>query len=129
MRSHQRFYVKGKENKEQMSLTWRILEPVKSRMLDTWQANAHKKGMKSPNGLILCLDKADVYDLEYTFQHIDWKKSDFAEYVIHPATCNDSPFFGEIVDRRIWEYKAFTADETKKIISDAGIELIDYKMM
>lgn len=129
MRSHQRFYVKGNHNKERMPLTWQMLEPVKSKMLDTWQANAHKAGMVSPNGLVLCLDKADVYDLDYTFHHIDWKKSDYAEYVIHPATCNDSPYFGEIVDRRIWEYQAFTSFETKTILHDAGMELVDYKKL
>ena len=83
--------------------------------------------MSSPNGLILCLDRADAYDLEYTFNNINWKNSDCAEYVIHPATCKDSSYFGEIVDRRIWEYNAFTSDDTKKIISDAEIKLIDYK--
>ena len=127
MRSHQRFYVKGNEDKEKMPLKWRIMEPIKSKMLDVWQTNAHKQGMVSPRGLVLCLDKADVYDLEYTFNHIKWKKSDCAEYVIHPATCNDSSYFGEIIDRRIWEYHAFTSDETKRIIRDAELELIDYK--
>ena len=127
MRSHQRFYVKGDKNIEKMPLKWRLIEPIKSKMLDVWQSNAHKKGISSPNGLVLCLDMVDVYNLEYTFNHIDWKKTDYAEYVIHPATCNDSPYFGEIVDRRMWEYNAFTSDETKRIISDAGIKLIDYK--
>ena len=129
MRSHQRFYVKGKQNKELMSYLWRIIEPLKARILNIWQTNAHNIGIKSPNGLILCLDKADVYDLEYTFKHIEWKESDFAEYVIHPAKCNDSSYFGEIVERRIWEYKAFTEDKTKRIIKDAGIELINYKKL
>ncbi len=129
MRSHQRFYVKGKNNKDKMPLKWRIIEPIKSKILDVWQCNAHKKGMKSPNGLVLCLDKVDVYDLEYTFNNINWGKQDCAEYVIHPATCNDSNFFGKIVDRRIWEYIAFTSNEIKKIIDDAEIELIDYKKL
>ena len=127
MRSHQRLYVKGDQNKEKMPLKWRVIEPVKARILNAWQGNAHKKGMASPDGLVVCLDKADVYNLEYTFNHIDWKNKSCAEYVIHPAIENDSPYFGEIVDRRIWEYNAFTAEDTKRILDDAGITLIDYK--
>lgn len=129
MRSHQRFYVRGNQNIEQMSTIWRLMEPLKSKMLNQWQKNAHKRGISSPNGLVLCLDKVDVYNLNYTFNNIEWKNKDCAEYVIHPATDNDSPYFGEIVDRRIWEYKAFTSDETKQIIQNADIQLIDYKKL
>ena len=123
MRSHQRIYVKGSDNSHKMSLLWRLAEPVKSKMLDIWQGNAHKKGIASPDGLIVCLNKGDINKLEYLFYNIGWKGNEIGEYVIHPATENDSLYFGKMVESRIEEYKLFSDSETKKIIESAGLEL------
>ena len=126
MRSHQRIYVKGSDHSEKMSLKWRMLEPIKAAMLNQWQANAHKKGIASPEGLIVCLNRNDINKPEYLFSHIDWHKKSVGEYVIHPATENDSPYFGKIVEQRIKEYEMFTSKSTKKLIDDAGITLVSY---
>lgn len=96
MRSHQRIYVQGSDNSQKMPMLWRLAEPIKSKMLDMWQGNAHKKGMASPDGLVVCLNGKDVYKPEYLFENIGWKAEGIAEYVIHPATANDSPYFGKI---------------------------------
>ena len=126
MRSHQRIYVKGSDNSKKLPLTWRILEPVKSRMLNVWQNNAHKKGIDSPDGLIVCLNKDDINNPAYLFHNIGWKNKTVGEYVIHPATENDSPYFGKIVEQRINEFRMFTSSETKAVIANAGIELSTY---
>lgn len=126
MRSHQRIYVPGSKKENKRSLVWRLLEPIKSRMLNKWQKNAHKKGIASPDGLICCLNKADINNPEYLFANIKWKKNTVGEYVIHPATENDSPYFGKIVEQRIKEYEIFTSSKTKEIIEAAGIELSVY---
>lgn len=126
MRSHQRIYVKGSDNSQKMSLKWRLMEPLKSKMLDCWQGNAHKKGIASPNGLIVCLNKNDINNLDYLFNNISWKNNQIGEYVIHPATENDSPYFGKIVDQRIREFEMFTSIETKELIKKANIELISF---
>ena len=81
----------------------------------------------SPDGLIVCLNNSDVNRLEYVFSNIQWKKSDIGEYVIHPAIDNDSPYFGNIVDQRIAEYKAFTANETVDYLKQANIRLVSYQ--
>lgn len=126
MRSHQRIYVPGSKKGNKRSLKWRILEPIKSRMLNKWQKNAHKKGIASPDGLICCLNKEDINNPGYLFANINWKKNTVGEYVIHPATENDSPYFGKIVEQRIKEYEMFTSSETKEFIKSAGIELSVY---
>ena len=126
MRSHQRIYVKGSDASNKKPLVWRLTEPIKSRMLDLWQHNAHKKGISSPDGLICCLNTKDVYNLKYLFNHICWNNDTVGEYVIHPATENDSPYFGRIVEQRIKEYEMFTSNETKEILAEAGIELTIY---
>lgn len=127
MRSHQRIYVKGSDSPHKMPLLWRLAEPLKSKMLDTWQSNAHKKGIASPRGLIVCLNKGDINKPEYLFSNIQWKKAEVGEYVIHPATENDSPYFGKIVDQRIREFEMFTSENTKKLITECGIHLVSYE--
>lgn len=126
MRSHQRIYVPGSDEAQTQPLLWRLAEPAKSRMLDVWQENAHKKGIASPDGLIVCLNKSDGNKPDYVFSHIDWKDKTVGEYVIHPATRNDSPYFGRIVERRIQEYTMFSSAETKALIEQCGIELATY---
>ena len=126
MRSHQRIYVKGSDASNKQPLLWRLAEPLKSKMLDVWQGNAHKKGIASPNGLIVCLNKEDINNLSHVFSNIQWKKNEIGEYVIHPATENDSPYFGRIVEQRIREYQMFTSSQTKNFLEDAGITLVSY---
>ena len=107
-------------------MKWRLLEPVKAQMLNIWQGNAHKKGIASPGGVVVCLNKNDINDLSYAFSHIQWKGNQVAEYVIHPSTVNDSPYFGKIVDQRITEWRQFTADETHEILKNNDISLADF---
>lgn len=127
MRSHQRIYVQGSDNSQKMPLLWRLAEPIKSIMLDTWQGNAHKKGITSPDGLIVCLNGADVDKPEYLFKHIEWKDKGIGEYVIHPATANDSPYFGKIVEQRIREHKQFTSEQQRVIFQNNDIELVNFE--
>lgn len=126
MRSHQRIYVQRSDNSQKLPLKWRLAEPIKSKILDTWQHNAHKKGISSPDGLIVCLNGSDVNKLDYLFANISWKQKNIGEYVIHPAIKNDSPYFGRIVEQRIKEYEMFTAGKTQEIIEQADIELTTY---
>lgn len=129
MRSHQRIYVPGCDNSQKMPLLWRLAEPIKSKMLDAWQHNAHKKGISSPDGLIVCLNSTDVNKPEYLFKYIDWKDKSIGEYVIHPATENDSPYFGKIVEQRIREYEQFTSDAQRKILSNCELDLVSYNQI
>ena len=127
MRSHQRIYVKGSDPSQKEPLRWRLVEPIKSRMLNAWQKSAHRKGIASPNGLIVCLNKEDVKRPAYVFANIAWKKNGVGEYVIHPATENDSPYFGRIVEQRIKEYEMFTSAELHRIFEENQIELVSYE--
>ena len=129
MRSHQRIYVPASNPDEKLPLMWRIIEPLKSRLIDYWQHRAHKKGMASPEGLIVAMREKDMNNIGYVFKNIKWGKHQVAEFVIHPATCNDSPFFGKIVDQRITEFKLFTAPETLKEIESCGIKLGNYGVL
>lgn len=129
MRSHQRIYVPASNPNEKLSLMWRMIEPFKSKMIDNWQHRAHKKGMVSPEGLIVTMRAKDMNNIDFVFKNIKWGNHQVAEFVIHPATCNDSPFFGRIVDQRITEYKLFSAPETLKEIELCGIKLVNYSVL
>ena len=129
MRSHQRIYVPASDPNEKYPLMWRIIEPFKSRLIDCWQHRAHKKGMASPEGLIVTMRSKDMNNIGFVFKNIKWGNHRVAEFVIHPAVCNDSPFFGKIVDQRITEYKLFSAPETLKEIESCGIKLVGYSAL
>ena len=126
MRSHQRIYVPASQSEGKISWKWRLVEPLKSRLLNIWQGRAHRKGIASPNGLIVLLRESDANDLNYVFSHIDWGKNEIGEYVIHPATEEDSPYFGRIGKKRIQEYLQFTAEDTRKILAENEIRLSNY---
>lgn len=126
MRSHQRVYVPGSDNSRKMSLKWRLLEPIKSKILDHWLRKARQKGISSPEGVVVCLNKNDLNDLSYVFSHIKWQNKQVAEYVIHPATINDSPFFGKLVEQRITEWKQFTAKKTMEQLQKNNITLVNF---
>ena len=126
MRSHQRIYVPQNQTDSLQPLKWRLIEPIKSKILDIWQSNAHKRGVMSPDGLIVCLNNSDVNRLEYVFSNIQWKNKRIGEYVIHPAIENDSPYFGNIANQRIGEYEMFTSDETLEYLRKAGVQLVCY---
>jgi len=126
MRSHQRVYVPSSTKESSMPLSWRIIEPLKSKLIDSWQKNAHQLGIESPDGIIVCLNEKDNGNPEYVFSNIQWGKKTCAEYVIHPATQNDSPFFGKIVEQRIREYKFFSDPSLLKIFESNNIILVNY---
>ena len=127
MRSHQRIYVPESVNADKQPLAWRMIEPVKARLLTAWQSSAHRKGIRSPQGLIVCLNNKDAERLEHLFSHIQWKNRDLGELVIHPATECDSQYFGKIGEKRMTEYQLFTAANTAAIIEASGIQLTGYQ--
>ena len=126
MRSHQRIYVPPKDGKSSYSWKWRLIEPVKSRILDSWQAKAHQAGIASPDGRICCLEDADSHDVQYVMNHIEWGKKTIGEYAFHPATECDSRFFGDMTDNRLIEYSIATDKNVLQYINDAGIELVNF---
>lgn len=129
MRSHQRIYVPASDPNDTLPLTWRLVEPLKSRLINRWQHEAHKKGIYSPEGLIVTLRAKDMNNIGYVFKNIKWGQHNTGEFVIHPAIKNDSPFFGKIVEQRITEYKLFSSEDTKKEIEACNIRLVNYQAL
>lgn len=126
MRSHQRLYVPAKDGVNKQPIVWRMIEPLKHRLITSWQENAHKKGIASHQGLVVAMDDEDHHDCTYLFRRIKWCNKSIAEYVVHPSCAKDSKYMGAMVDSRLTEYAIVTAEKTKKAISDNNITLATY---
>ena len=126
MRSHQRLYVNPKDGQGSYPLKWKIVEPIKSRILDSWQHKAHKEGISSPDGRICCLEDSDSHDMQYVANNIRWGKKKIAEYAFHPATECDSRFFGDMTDNRLVEYEIAKDKNVLHYLTDGGIELVNF---
>lgn len=126
MRSHQRIYVDPKEGRGSYSKIWIMIEPIKAKMLDVWQSNAHKLGAISPDGRICCLNDEDSHDIEYVFHHIKWNSKNIGEIAVHPAIACDSAYFGSMIDNRLIEYQIVTDKHVLDIAKEAKIELVSF---
>lgn len=127
MRSNQRVYVPSSDPSRRRSLKWRLMEPMKSLLMDYWHGKAHKRGIKTPDGIILCLNPEDEHNLEHIFNNIKWGHHRIAEVVMHPATHVDTELMGTFTDIRIKEYKLFCSQEAYDVIRKANIELVSYE--
>lgn len=126
MRSQQRVYVPAKDGAVAHSMGWKLIEPIKAKLLDNWQEGVRRRGMSSPDGRIRCLNDKDYHDLQYVFTNIRWNGKQTTEFVIHPATHCDSEYFGGMVDNRMIEYRLFTDEHTKALLAQNGIALCSY---
>lgn len=127
MRSHQRIYVPASTSQGKRTLKWRIMEPVKTRVLASWLRNARKLGMEFPDGCVVRLREDDTNNIEYVFSNISWKNNTVGEVIIHPATHCDSSYFGKVVEQRVLEYELYTSKKTKELIESNGIRLVNFK--
>lgn len=126
MRSHQRIRVptRGKRT----VATWRLfLEPFKKIVLNRWMSSAKSKGINAPNGLLFFMGSEDRLNADYVYRNIEWKENLIAELIIHPATKNDSPYFGSITEKRIAEYNYFRNPQLKYLAADAGVLLCGFE--
>ncbi|MFA5383176.1 MAG: ChbG/HpnK family deacetylase [Eubacteriales bacterium] len=126
MRNHNRLYVRPK-GEITISASRRVIEPVKRIILKYWQLNANRIDIKSPDGLITLLCEEDKFDLEYVFSNIVWRNKRLGELVIHPATLNDSVYFGNITENRIKEYNLFRNPQVRELALERGIFLCGFE--
>ena len=126
MRSNNRIYVPAKTGGKSGSLIWTLLEPAKRTVFAYMRKEAAQKGILSPDGRICCLDKKDIHDAAYILPHIQWRNRNTAEFTIHPAIGCDSPFFGNMTENRLEEYRMVTDPRFQDIAEKAGIELITF---
>lgn len=128
MRSHQRIFVPSSTGKSDKSLKWTITNPVKCRMLDSWQKKSGNMGIKSPDGILVRMNEADKLDLPYLLKNIKWKHNGTAELIIHPSVTPDCEFFGGITEGRVKEYKTFSDSSVKKLAEENGIMLVNFEL-
>ena len=123
MRSHQRVILAGIREINNV-LKWKILEPVKLIIINYWKRMASKNGMASPDGIVTTLNEKDRMNLEYIFESLNRKMC--CRIRDTPAVKIDSEYFGGISGNRIVEYKQFTSDETKRLVHEKNIKLVNF---
>ena len=128
MRSHQRIFVPSSIGKSDKSLVWTLTNPLKMYMLDNWQSGSRKKGVDSPDGLLVRMNENDKLNLEYLFANIKWGKNRIAEIAIHPSTDGNNKYFGEITDLRVKEYQCFSSSNVLQIADKACVEIIGFDL-
>lgn len=126
MRSHQRIYLPS-STKNSMPFKWYVLNPIKTFIINRWQNKSKSDGVKSPEGLIVRLNDNDKLDIEYLCKHIKWNDKRIAELTIHPATDNDCIHFGDITEKRIKEYQAFSDEELISIAKENGVFICGFE--
>lgn len=127
MRSHKRVYIPASNGRPTRSFKWFVTEPAKRVILNAWIRYAGKNGMSAPFGVIVPLRKEDAKDPQYCFANIHAGEGIIAEYVIHPSTVLDSPFFGKIAEGRLLEYAQFTSQAQKDILRENGFTLVNFE--
>lgn len=127
MRTHRRIYIPASTGKSDKTLMWKLVEPIKQKMLTNWRNTCIRCGIHAPDGLLVRIDENDKLNLEYSFSHIKWGKNEIAEMAIHPALDADSEFFGEITDARIKEYEVFSDRKVIVIANQANIEIVGFE--
>lgn len=127
MRTHERIFVTPSV-KQDRSLKWRLMEPIKKYLLSGWQNESRGVGVRSPDGLLLCLQKSDKADLSHILKNIRFGNKQFAEIAIHPATNTDCEHFGAITDKRVEEYKLFSDPHLLAQAQMNGIQITNFEM-
>ncbi len=127
MRSHQRILVPSSTGKSDKSLKWKITNPIKCMILNSWQKSSYAKGISSPDGLIVRMNEEDKLNLEYLFENINWKNNNIAEIAIHPATDGNNELFGAITDLRVKEYQCFSSSRVLQIADNTNLEIVGFE--
>lgn len=127
MRSHQRIFVPSSDGKTDLPLVWRLEEPIKELMLRSWQKGSERLSVFSPDGLIVRMNDNDKLNLPYLFSSIAWKSAQIAELTIHPSMDGTNPYFGQITDLRVKEYRCFSSQDVLDIADQNDIELVGFE--
>lgn len=127
MRTHQRIFVPASNKKSDKSLMWTLTNPIKQVMLTNWQNSSKKKGVLSPDGLLVRMNENDKLNIPYLFNNINWKNNVIAEIAIHPSIDGNNEYFGEITDLRVKEYQCFSDKSVIEIANNADIEIVGFE--
>lgn len=128
MRSHRRIFVPSSTGKSDKSLKWTVTNPIKCRMLDSWQNKSRSMGIASPEGILVRMNENDKLNLPYLLKNIKWKNNNVAELIIHPSVTPDCEYFGGITEGRVKEYKTFSDSSVKRIAEENGIEIVNFSL-
>lgn len=123
-RSFRRVYVKDKKIH---GIRKHMLEVMKNLVFRIWFGYIiPRTGTKLPDGRMVYFDDRQKLEIRNITDQICWKRKRVVELVIHPATSSIHPYFGNISDMRVEEYRMFSSPKTKKRINEQKIDIVNF---
>lgn len=125
-RSFRRVYVD--ERRIPGGFKGRIIELCKKIVFEIWFGHIiPRKGTILPDGRLVYFDDFQkTSDLSYICERINWGKKEIVELVVHPAISPNHPFFGNLTDMRVLEWKMFSSEQTKNHLHDHNIQIVNF---
>ena len=86
-----------------------------------------RKSFMMPTARVVSFDKISKTEGDVLLDAIKKDGRDLIEVVFHPATTNNHPFFGNISDERVKEYKFVSSKEVLKKYTDSNIKFVSFE--
>jgi predicted glycoside hydrolase/deacetylase ChbG (UPF0249 family) len=130
MRCHRRFTVP----RTQAPLSYHMRHPLpwfKGKVISWWAYRAKRQGMLMPDGVVHIPD----YEAHHTViaeavTHLPWDTVPHAvELIIHPAITSQEALFHMHPERRVLEYRVFTAQQLAKRLDQLGVKTVGFEVL
>jgi predicted glycoside hydrolase/deacetylase ChbG (UPF0249 family) len=130
MRCHRRFTVP----RTQTPISYHMHHPLpwfKGKIISWWAHRAKRQGMLMPDGVVHIPD----YEAHHTViaeavTHLPWDAVPGAvELIIHPATTSQEALFHMHPERRVLEYRVFTAPQLAKRLDQLGVAAVGFEVL
>lgn len=86
-----------------------------------------RRDFKMPSARVVRFGKRSKLEGDYLMNALLKDGRDMIEVVVHPATTADSPYFGNISEERVNEYRLVTSREIKEKYIQHGFELVGFE--
>ena len=88
-----------------------------------------RKDFKMPSARIVSFDRISKLDGDYLLNGLIRDGRNNIEVVFHPALSAEHPYFGNISEKRVAEYKFVTSKEIKARYAAKGIEFVSFSAL
>lgn len=88
-----------------------------------------RKDFKMPSARIVSFDKISKLDGDYLLNGLIRDGRDNIEVVVHPALTAKHPYFGNISEKRVAEYRFVISSEIKERYIAKGIEFVSFSAL
>ena len=88
-----------------------------------------RKTFKMPTARVISFNKISKTEGDVLLNALREDGRDLIEVVVHPATVSDSPYFGNISEERVKEYKFTSSKEVYNKYIEQGFEFLNFQAL